>query len=41
LRGRNVVEASADDLVAFARDGLAAFKVPRHARFVTEWPMEE
>jgi fatty-acyl-CoA synthase len=31
--------ASADDLIAFARHGLAAFKVPRHVRFVTEWPM--
>jgi fatty-acyl-CoA synthase len=32
-------EASADELIAFARAGLAAFKVPRHVRFVTEWPM--
>jgi acyl-CoA synthetase (AMP-forming)/AMP-acid ligase II len=31
--------SSEQELIAFARDGLAAFKVPRHVRFVTEWPM--
>lgn len=28
-----------DEVVAHCRAGLASFKVPRHVRFVTEWPM--
>ncbi|KUR76687.1 class I adenylate-forming enzyme family protein [Novosphingobium sp. Fuku2-ISO-50] len=28
-----------DALIAFVRDRLASFKVPRHVRFVDEWPM--
>ena len=28
-----------DELIAFARERLASFKVPRHIRFVDEWPM--
>ena len=30
---------SADELIAFARERIASFKVPRHVRFVEEWPM--
>jgi len=30
---------SAEDLLAHCRSALASFKVPRHLRFVTEWPM--
>jgi fatty-acyl-CoA synthase len=32
-------ELTEDEVVEFCRAGLAAFKVPRHVRFVTEWPM--
>jgi fatty-acyl-CoA synthase len=28
-----------EEIVAHCRAGLASFKVPRHVRFVTEWPM--
>jgi fatty-acyl-CoA synthase len=31
--------ATEAEIVAFSRQGMAAFKVPRHVRFVTEWPM--
>ncbi|MGH9245447.1 MAG: class I adenylate-forming enzyme family protein [Acidimicrobiales bacterium] len=31
--------ATADELIDFCRQGLAGFKVPRHVRFVEEWPM--
>jgi acyl-CoA synthetase (AMP-forming)/AMP-acid ligase II len=31
--------ATADDLIEFCHDKIAAFKVPRHVRFVDEWPM--
>ena len=27
------------ELVAFCRGRIASFKVPRHVRFVTQWPM--
>lgn len=30
---------SADELIAFARTRIASFKVPRHVRFIEEWPM--
>ena len=30
---------SADELIAFARERIASFKVPRHVRFIDEWPM--
>ncbi|MBV8221476.1 MAG: AMP-binding protein [Solirubrobacterales bacterium] len=33
------VECSAEELIEFCRRGLARFKVPRHVRFVEEWPM--
>ena len=29
----------ADELIAHCKDKIAGFKVPRHIRFVTEWPM--
>jgi fatty-acyl-CoA synthase len=32
-------ELSEGEVIEFCRAGLAAFKVPRHVRFVTEWPM--
>jgi fatty-acyl-CoA synthase len=32
-------ETTEEELLEFARQGLARFKVPRHVRFVTEWPM--
>jgi fatty-acyl-CoA synthase len=28
-----------EEVIAHCRAGLASFKVPRHVRFVTEWPM--
>ena len=31
--------ASEEDIVSHCRDAIASFKVPRHVRFVTEWPM--
>lgn len=31
--------ASAEELIQFCKDSLSGFKVPRHIRFVTEWPM--
>lgn len=34
--GENATEA---EIVEFCRRGLARFKVPRHVRFVNEWPM--
>ena len=32
-------KASEDDLLSFCRGQLASFKIPRHVRFVKEWPM--
>lgn len=31
--------ATADELLEHCRAALAAFKVPRHLRFVRDWPM--
>lgn len=31
--------ATEAELVAFCKEAVASFKVPRHVRFVTEWPM--
>jgi acyl-CoA synthetase (AMP-forming)/AMP-acid ligase II len=31
--------ASAQELIDFCKGRIASFKVPRHVRFVTEWPM--
>ena len=33
------VVSSEDELIAHCRGSIASFKVPRHVRFVTEWPM--
>ena len=30
---------SPEDLIAYARERIASFKVPRHVRFIDEWPM--
>jgi fatty-acyl-CoA synthase len=32
-------ELREEDVIAFCRGKIASFKVPRHVRFVTEWPM--
>lgn len=32
-------ETNAEELIAYARERLAGFKVPRHIRFIDEWPM--
>jgi fatty-acyl-CoA synthase len=32
-------DASEQEIIEFCRAGLAKFKVPRHVRFVGEWPM--
>jgi acyl-CoA synthetase (AMP-forming)/AMP-acid ligase II len=31
-------QADGDELIAFCKDRIAGFKVPRHVRFVSEWP---
>ena len=31
--------ATAEELIAHCRAEIASFKVPRHVRFVQEWPM--
>jgi acyl-CoA synthetase (AMP-forming)/AMP-acid ligase II len=31
--------ATEEDIIAHCREAIASFKVPRHVRFVTEWPM--
>ena len=31
--------ATETELIAYCKEGLASFKVPREVRFVTEWPM--
>ncbi len=36
VEGGSVTE---DELIDFCRGEVASFKVPRHVRFVTEWPM--
>lgn len=33
------IEASEEELIEFARERIASFKVPRHIRFIAEWPM--
>jgi acyl-CoA synthetase (AMP-forming)/AMP-acid ligase II len=32
-------DVGADELIAFVGERIASFKVPRHVRFVDEWPM--
>ena len=34
--GRELTE---EELIDFCKGQIASFKVPRHVRFVTEWPM--
>ena len=34
--GRHATE---DEIIEFCRAGLARFKVPRHVRFIDQWPM--
>ena len=36
---RRASDATADELIEYCKAGIAGFKVPRHVRFVTEWPM--
>jgi fatty-acyl-CoA synthase len=36
---RNGTQLSVEDVQAFCIGRIAGFKVPRHVRFVTEWPM--
>ncbi|MBP2366522.1 class I adenylate-forming enzyme family protein [Pseudonocardia parietis] len=36
---RHGAELTADEVLEFCRGGLARYKVPRHVRFVSEWPM--
>jgi acyl-CoA synthetase (AMP-forming)/AMP-acid ligase II len=31
--------ATEEELIAYCQAGIASFKVPRHVRFITEWPM--
>jgi fatty-acyl-CoA synthase len=31
--------ATEDEVIAYCKGAIASFKVPRHVRFVTEWPM--
>jgi len=31
--------ADAEELIAYVRERLASFKVPRYIRFIDEWPM--
>lgn len=31
--------ASEEELIAYVRERIASFKVPRHVRFIDEWPM--
>jgi fatty-acyl-CoA synthase len=30
---------TAEDLIAFCKGKISSFKIPRHVRFVSEWPM--
>ena len=32
-------EMTADELIAYCQGSVASFKIPRHVRFVSEWPM--
>ena len=32
-------DANESELIEFCRDKIASYKVPRHVRFVTQWPM--
>ena len=32
-------DASEQELIAFCKGKIASFKIPRHVRFVSEWPV--
>jgi fatty-acyl-CoA synthase len=32
-------ECTEQEIIDFCRGKIASFKIPRHVRFVTEWPM--
>jgi acyl-CoA synthetase (AMP-forming)/AMP-acid ligase II len=32
-------DVSQEELIAYCRGQIASFKIPRHIRFVTEWPI--
>ena len=36
---REGAELTVDEIIEYCRRGLAKYKVPRHVRFTTEWPM--
>jgi len=36
---REGASLSAEELVDYCRGQIASFKIPRHVRFVTDWPM--
>jgi fatty-acyl-CoA synthase len=36
---RHDAQLDADELIAYCRTRIASYKVPRHVRFVDEWPM--
>ncbi|MFD2138591.1 hypothetical protein ACFSLT_31005 [Novosphingobium resinovorum] len=33
------VAVAPEELIAYVKERLASFKVPRHIRFIDEWPM--
>jgi len=35
----NGASMTSEDLIEFCKGKIASFKIPRHVRFVTEWPM--
>ena len=39
VKPANGSNPSEEELIAYAKERLASFKVPRHIRFVDEWPM--
>ena len=36
---RHDIACTENELIEYCKESLAGFKVPRHVRFVTEWPM--
>ena len=32
-------ESTEEEIISFCKGKMATFKIPRHVRFVTEWPM--
>ena len=33
------MQATAEEIIDFCQGKIASFKIPRHVRFVTDWPM--